>query len=93
MAIGILGTGFHVPAKVMTNNDFAKLVDTSDEWIREKVGIVERRVAAQHEATSDLAIYAALEAFRNANDCHCDPILNCVRHSELPPGTIDLQTT
>jgi 3-oxoacyl-[acyl-carrier-protein] synthase-3 len=65
--IGITGTGFYVPSKVMTNKDLESLVDTSDEWIQKKVGIKERRIASPQEATSDLAIYAAQEALSNAN--------------------------
>ncbi|HHX60640.1 MAG TPA: ketoacyl-ACP synthase III [Epulopiscium sp.] len=65
--VGIIGSGFYVPSKVMTNREIAKMVNTTEEWIYDKVGIKERRIAAPQEATSDLAIYAALEAMRNAN--------------------------
>ena len=46
--IGITGLGTNVPARVMTNDDMAQLVDTSDEWIQERTGIKERRFAEQH---------------------------------------------
>lgn len=65
--IGILGTGYYLPSKVMTNKELSEMVQTTDEWIYKKVGIRERRVASPHEATSDLAIYAAQDAIRNAN--------------------------
>ena len=59
MKIGILGTGSYVPEKVLTNDDLAKMVDTNDEWITTRTGIKERRIVAENEATSDLAIKAA----------------------------------
>jgi 3-oxoacyl-[acyl-carrier-protein] synthase-3 len=67
MPIGIIGTGYYVPEKRVTNDDLAKMMDTSDEWIYRKVGVKERRVAAAHEVTSDLAVNAALKALEDAN--------------------------
>ncbi len=64
--IGITGLGTNVPARVMTNHDMAKLVDTSDEWIQERTGIKERRFAAQEEALSDIALPAVREALAEA---------------------------
>jgi 3-oxoacyl-[acyl-carrier-protein] synthase-3 len=64
--IGITGLGTNVPAKVMTNDDLAQIVDTSDEWIRERTGIRERRFAAQEEALSDIALPAVREALAEA---------------------------
>ncbi len=58
----ILGTGHYLPQMVRTNQDISKMVDTSDEWIRERTGISERRVAAPDECTSDLASAAAKNA-------------------------------
>lgn len=66
-AIGITGVGCYVPERVLTNDDLAKLVDTSDEWITERTGIKERHVAEPDQAASDLALPAsrqALEASR-----------------------------
>ncbi len=63
---GILGSGFYVPEKIMTNFDLEKLVDTSDEWIRTRTGIEERRIAAPGETTSDMARKAAERAIENA---------------------------
>ncbi|WP_018147261.1 beta-ketoacyl-ACP synthase III [Henriciella marina] len=62
----ILGTGAYLPARTLTNNDLAAMVDTSDEWIRERTGIEERHIAADGEFTSDLATAAAREAIENA---------------------------
>lgn len=66
MRVGILGTGSYLPEKVMTNDDLSKFVDTNDEWIRTRTGIRERRIAAENEATSDLAYKAAEKAIENA---------------------------
>lgn len=67
MSIGIISTGYYVPSKIVTNKDLEKTLDTTDEWIYSKVGVRERRVASQEEATSDLAVKAALRAIQNAN--------------------------
>lgn len=63
---GIAGLGFCVPERVMTNDAIARIVDTSDEWIRTRTGIRERRVADPDTATSDLAIEAARRALQDA---------------------------
>jgi 3-oxoacyl-[acyl-carrier-protein] synthase III len=62
----ILGTGAYAPEKVLTNRDLAQMVDTSDEWIRERTGIRERRIAADGEAASDLALRASQRALEAA---------------------------
>jgi 3-oxoacyl-[acyl-carrier-protein] synthase-3 len=58
----IAGTGSYLPPRIMTNDDFAVRLDTSDAWIRERTGIVQRRIADESQASSDLAV----EASRNA---------------------------
>ncbi|HWR41381.1 MAG TPA: beta-ketoacyl-ACP synthase III [Patescibacteria group bacterium] len=63
---GIWGTGSYLPEKVVTNRDLEQITDTSDEWIVERTGIRERRAAADHQATSDLATQAALRALEAA---------------------------
>lgn len=63
----VLGTGSYLPEKIMTNDDLAKMVDTSDEWIRERSGIRQRHIAADGEMTSDLALKAAIRALEDAN--------------------------
>jgi 3-oxoacyl-[acyl-carrier-protein] synthase-3 len=62
----IAGTGSHLPAGVLTNADLEKLVDTSNQWIVERTGILERRIVAEHESTSTLAIEAARRACAQA---------------------------
>ncbi|WP_048602531.1 beta-ketoacyl-ACP synthase III [Rubeoparvulum massiliense] len=65
-AAGILGTGSYVPDKVLTNFDLEKMVETSDEWIRTRTGIEERRIASEDQAASDLAYEAAKRALEAA---------------------------
>ena len=62
----LLGSGSYAPERVMTNNELAKLVDTSDEWIFTRTGIKERRIAAESENTSDMATAAAKSALEDA---------------------------
>ena len=64
--ISITGLGWHVPERVITNDELSELVDTSDEWIVERTGIRERRVAAPDEAMTDLAMPAARQALAAA---------------------------
>lgn len=64
--IGVVGVGMYVPPKVLTNFDLEKMVETSDEWIRSRTGIRERRIAEPGTATSDLAIEAAKDALKQA---------------------------
>lgn len=63
---GIAGLGFYVPERILTNAELAERVDTSDEWIRSRTGIRERRIAGPETATSDLAFIAAQRALDNA---------------------------
>lgn len=62
----ISGTGHYVPQKVLSNHDLEKIVETSDEWIRTRTGIRERRIAAEGETTSDMAAAAARRALAAA---------------------------
>jgi 3-oxoacyl-[acyl-carrier-protein] synthase-3 len=64
--ITITGLGCNVPERVVTNDELAQYVDTSDEWIRERTGIRERRIAAKEEALSDVALPAATAALAQA---------------------------
>ena len=64
--IGLTGLGMHVPAKVLTNFDLEKMVDTTDEWITTRTGIKERHVAEPGVTTSDIAFEAAKEALAQA---------------------------
>ena len=64
--VGITGLGSYLPEQLVTNEDFARRLDTSDEWIRTRTGIRERHYAAPDEATSDLALHAAMAALADA---------------------------
>ncbi|MBV8352250.1 MAG: ketoacyl-ACP synthase III [Verrucomicrobia bacterium] len=64
--VSIVGTGSYVPERILTNRELEKIVETSDEWIRTRTGILERRIAAPDEATSDMATKAALLAMSQA---------------------------
>ena len=66
MGVRIIGIGSYVPENVVTNFDLEKFLDTSDEWIRTRTGIVERRIAPPEMATSDLATEAAKMALKDA---------------------------
>jgi len=74
----IFGLGHYRPAKVMTNADIAKIIDTSDEWIRSRVGVATRHVAADDESVVDMAVAAAGKALASAG---------------VEPGDIDLVIT
>jgi 3-oxoacyl-[acyl-carrier-protein] synthase III len=65
--IGITGLGTHVPERILTNDELSRLVDTTNEWIIERTGIRERRIAAKEEALTDIARPAALAALADAN--------------------------
>lgn len=71
----VLGTGGYLPAEIRTNDDIAKLVETSDSWIYERTGIKKRRIAGAQETASSMAEMAAREAIQNAG---------------IAPETIDL---
>lgn len=71
----ITGTGGYLPAKVLTNDDLSRMVETSDEWIVERTGVRQRHIAAPDETTSDLAEYAARRAIEMA---------------DIDPATLDL---
>ena len=62
MHVRISGTGAYLPAKVVTNQELAERLDTSDAWIRERTGILQRHIAADHEQCSDLALHASRSA-------------------------------
>ncbi|SET15037.1 3-oxoacyl-[acyl-carrier-protein] synthase III [Oceanobacillus limi] len=67
MGVGVLGTGHYAPSKVVTNKDLEKIVDTSDEWIRTRTGIEERRIAEDDMETSEMAYRASVAALEEAN--------------------------
>lgn len=67
MNAGILGIGRYLPGKIVTNKDFEARIDTSDEWIRTRTGIEERRIASEEFDTSNMAYEAAKQALIHAN--------------------------
>ncbi|HYY62006.1 MAG TPA: 3-oxoacyl-ACP synthase, partial [Burkholderiales bacterium] len=71
----IVGTGSYLPPRIMTNQEFAARLDTSDEWIRTRTGIVQRHIADNSQASSDLALEASRRALQAA---------------DTQPGDIDL---
>src|SRR5436190_8076871 len=68
--VSITGLGCHVPERVVTNEELSTLVDTNDEWIRERTGIRERRIAADDEALTDVALPACRRALEMAGADH-----------------------
>lgn len=93
----IAGTGMYVPEKVLTNDDLSKMVETNDEWITERTGIKERRIAdlEKGEVTTEMARQAAVQAIEAAgiqpNDIDC--ILLCTTTPDylLPNAAVILQ--
>src|SRR3989442_13794121 len=66
MLTSIKSVGSYVPSGILTNADLEKMVETSDTWIRDRTGILERRIAAVNQTATDLAAEAAKEALRAA---------------------------
>ena len=89
-SVVILGTGSYAPSNVVTNDDMSKIVDTSDEWVRTRTGIRERRFAAKEETTSDMACAAGAEAIKAAgiDNQDIDLILVATMTPDMPfPST------
>jgi 3-oxoacyl-[acyl-carrier-protein] synthase-3 len=79
----IISTGSYVPEKVLTNFDLEKMVNTSDEWIRQRTGISERRIAEESMASSDLGIQASKRAIKDAG---IDPLeINLIIAATITP--------
>ncbi len=66
MSAKISGIGYYIPERILTNFDLEKMVDTTDEWIMTRSGISERRIAASHEAASDLGLAASKKALEDS---------------------------
>ena len=66
-SIRLLGSGSYIPEKILTNEDLQDIVETSDEWIRGRTGICERRIAGDNQACSDLCLEASYKALEEAN--------------------------
>ena len=92
----ILGLGHYRPAKVITNADIAQIVDTTDEWIRSRVGVVTRHVAANDESVIDMAVAAAGKALATAGvePSHIDLVITatCTLESSIPSASATVAT-
>src|SRR4051812_37782604 len=66
LPVGIVATGAYLPEKVLTNHELSEMVDTTDEWITQRIGIRERRIAAPDELSSDMGVEALRDACRRA---------------------------
>ena len=80
----------HVPSEILTNDDLASMVDTSDDWIQARTGIVERRIAPPKETTATMSIRAAQDALRvaKANPARLDLIIVATATPDYPfPAT------
>jgi 3-oxoacyl-[acyl-carrier-protein] synthase III len=88
---GILGLGHYRPVKMVTNEDIAQIVDTSDEWIRSRVGVATRHIAANDESVIDMAVAAAGKALAMAGVEPCDIDLvitaTCTLESSIPSAS------
>ncbi|HEX3548941.1 MAG TPA: beta-ketoacyl-ACP synthase III [Candidatus Elarobacter sp.] len=84
--VRIAGVGHHVPAGVLTNADFERMFDTSDEWITSRTGMKERHIAAAGEPTSELAVAAARKALASAGLEASD--LNCIIVATVTPDYV-----
>lgn len=98
----VVGWGHYAPAQVLTNADLAQMVDTSDEWIVQRSGIRERRIAAEGETTATMAVQAGAAALTQAGlvatnldliivatstpDYHTPPVSSLVQHALGAPG-------
>lgn len=86
----IIGWGKYIPPNILTNEDLAKTVDTTDEWIRERTGIAQRHIASSKETTAMMALHAAREAIEVAdvNPAEIDLIIVATVTPEYPfPAT------
>jgi 3-oxoacyl-[acyl-carrier-protein] synthase-3 len=84
----ILGIGSVQPDQVVTNDDLSKLMDTNDEWIRDRVGIIERRFAAKDETVEDMAVAAGAKAITDSGVAPSDVdtviVANCTSTAPIP---------
>src|SRR5438067_5298306 len=91
----IVGCGAYLPARIVTNDELAGRLDTSDEWIRRRIGIGERRIAADGELTSDLAFHAARQALErggmSGNDLDLIVLATATPDETFPATAIKVQ--
>jgi 3-oxoacyl-[acyl-carrier-protein] synthase III len=95
LRVAVTGLGMAVPERRVTNFDLAKIVDTSDEWITDRTGIKERRVAGDGETTASLAIEAGTAALKDAGidpaDIGCCIVATCTSEQPIPPTSSFVQ--
>ncbi len=91
LPVAVIGTGSYVPERRLTNSDLEKMVDTSNEWILERTGIEERRIAAPNEKTSDMATQAALRDIEAAGITAED--IDLIIVANITPDTITPSTS
>jgi 3-oxoacyl-[acyl-carrier-protein] synthase III len=95
LKVAVTGLGMAVPERRVTNFDLAKIVDTSDEWITDRTGIKERRVAGDGETTASLAIEAGTAALKDAGidpaDVGCCIVATCTSEQPIPPTSSFVQ--
>jgi 3-oxoacyl-[acyl-carrier-protein] synthase-3 len=93
--VAVSGWGMAVPERRVTNFDLAEIVDTSDEWITERTGIKERRVAGEGETTATLAVEAGMAAIKDAGidpaDIGCCIVATCTSEQPIPPTSSFVQ--
>jgi 3-oxoacyl-[acyl-carrier-protein] synthase-3 len=93
----VLGWGMSAPERVLTNFDLEKMLDTTDEWIRTRTGIVERRIAAPDEATATFASAAGAEALKDAgltpDDLDMILVATCTPDYQIPGAAPIVQST
>jgi 3-oxoacyl-[acyl-carrier-protein] synthase-3 len=91
----VLSAGSYLPARIVTNDELAKTIDTSDEWIRQRTGIRQRHIAAEGELTSDLALAASRQALENAglrgSDIDCIVLGTCTPDHTFPATATRVQ--
>jgi len=91
----ILGSGSKLPSKVMTNADFEKLIDTSDEWITTRTGIKERRILEEGKGSADMAYHASVQALQaaglEANDLDAIIVGTCTPDYPMPSSACVLE--
>jgi 3-oxoacyl-[acyl-carrier-protein] synthase-3 len=73
--VTITGLGTYAPERVLSNDDLSEFVDTSDEWIRARTGIRERRISAENELASDVALSAGVPSVRGADAGDIDLVI------------------
>ena len=79
----IAGTGSYLPPRVVTNDELAARLDTSDEWIRSRTGIARRHIADKSQGSSDLALEASRRALQEA--CSISDLSAVILHLTAPP--------